>query len=168
MKAKLKDFHWEVRKWCGEIPLGTTVYVAFEGLNHALSLTDMQLNSALDDASATRPATARVGWRISEPRCALSFGSRLDFSARRLRQSGAFRLLEALDFVDSLFDQKPQDRCRLAQCADSRSQFGELFGKNRLRILVRHARTCACATQGRIIPEPLTLRYRRIEKRVLG
>lgn len=50
MKAKLKDFHWEVRKWAGEIPLGTTVYVALQSLNDALMLTDMQLNAALDDA----------------------------------------------------------------------------------------------------------------------
>jgi len=50
MKSKLKDFHWEVRKWAGEIPLGTTVYVALQSLNDALILTDMQLNAALDDA----------------------------------------------------------------------------------------------------------------------
>lgn len=36
MKAAVQSFHWEVRKWCGEIPLGTTVYVALEGLNDAL------------------------------------------------------------------------------------------------------------------------------------
>jgi hypothetical protein len=49
MKSKLKDFHWEVRKWCGKIPIGTTVYVALQSLNDALSLTDMQLNAALDE-----------------------------------------------------------------------------------------------------------------------
>lgn len=50
MKAKVGAFHWEVRKWCGEIPLGTTVYVALEGLNHALELANRQLNGALHDA----------------------------------------------------------------------------------------------------------------------
>jgi hypothetical protein len=50
MQATLKAFHWEVRTWCGKIPLGTTLYVALEGLNHALELTSRQLNGALDEA----------------------------------------------------------------------------------------------------------------------
>ncbi|MGX1786087.1 hypothetical protein ACWIGM_05080 [Bosea sp. NPDC055332] len=50
MKATLRTFQWEVRKWCGEIPLGTTVYVALQSLADALNLADMQLNGALDDA----------------------------------------------------------------------------------------------------------------------
>lgn len=54
MEAKVHEFHWEVRKWCGEIPIGTTVYVALEGLNHALSLTDLQLNRAIDEGRRVR------------------------------------------------------------------------------------------------------------------
>lgn len=61
MKAKLKDFHWEVRKWCGEIPLGTTVYVALQSLNDALNLTDMQLNAALHDAKRDPAGYGKAG-----------------------------------------------------------------------------------------------------------
>jgi hypothetical protein len=61
MKAKLKDFHWEVRKWAGEIPLGTTVYVALQSLNDALNLIDMQLNAALHDAKRDPAGYGKAG-----------------------------------------------------------------------------------------------------------
>jgi len=61
MQAKLKDFHWEVRKWCGEIPLGSTVYVALEGLNNALELASRQLNGALADAKRDPAGYGRNG-----------------------------------------------------------------------------------------------------------
>ncbi|SEG61025.1 hypothetical protein [Bosea lathyri] len=48
MKAVLKPFHSEVRRWCGEIPIGSTVYVALESLNSALLLTDRQFNAEID------------------------------------------------------------------------------------------------------------------------
>jgi hypothetical protein len=50
MKATLNTFRLEVRKWCGEIPLGTTVFVSLQSLTDALNLADMQLNAALHDA----------------------------------------------------------------------------------------------------------------------
>lgn len=49
------------RKWCGEIPLGTTVYVALEGLNDALELASRQLNDALDDAPRDPAGYGRKG-----------------------------------------------------------------------------------------------------------
>lgn len=61
MKATLKTFHWEVRKWAGEIPIGTTVYVALQSLNDALLLTDMQLNAALDEAKRDPAGYGRAG-----------------------------------------------------------------------------------------------------------
>lgn len=61
MQARVKDFHWEVRKWAGEIPLGTNVYVALEGLNSALDLTARQLNAALDDGRRDPAGYGRNG-----------------------------------------------------------------------------------------------------------
>jgi hypothetical protein len=61
MKARLRDFHWEVRKWASEIPLGSNVYVALEGLNSALELTSRQLNAALDDARRDPAGYGRNG-----------------------------------------------------------------------------------------------------------
>jgi len=48
MKAVLKPFHSKVRRRCGEIPIGSTVYVALESLNSALILVDAQFNVAID------------------------------------------------------------------------------------------------------------------------
>jgi hypothetical protein len=61
MQEKVRAFHWEVRKWCGQIPLGTTVYVALEGLNSALELTTQQLNRARDDARRDPAGYGRNG-----------------------------------------------------------------------------------------------------------
>lgn len=61
MKATLNTFRWEVRKWCGEIPLNTTVYVALQSLNDSLNLADMQLNAALDDAKRAPPGYGKAG-----------------------------------------------------------------------------------------------------------
>lgn len=61
MQAKVKDFPWEVRKWAGEIPLGSNVYVALEGLNSALELTARHLNAALDDARRDPAGCGRSG-----------------------------------------------------------------------------------------------------------
>lgn len=49
MKASVLAFQHEVRGWCGQIPIGTTVYVALSNLNDALNLADSQLNAAIDD-----------------------------------------------------------------------------------------------------------------------
>jgi hypothetical protein len=59
MQAKLRAFHCDVRKWCGEIPIGTTVYVALDGLNSALMLADAQFNAAVDGARYERRAGER-------------------------------------------------------------------------------------------------------------
>lgn len=61
MKETLDKFRWEVRKWTGEIPLGTTVYVALQSLNDALNLADMQLNAALHDAKRDPSGYGRAG-----------------------------------------------------------------------------------------------------------
>ncbi|HEV2509678.1 hypothetical protein [Bosea sp. (in: a-proteobacteria)] len=61
MQEKVRAFHWEVRKWCGDIPLGSTVYVALEGLNSALELASRQLNGALDDARRDPAGYGRNG-----------------------------------------------------------------------------------------------------------
>ncbi|CAN7362252.1 hypothetical protein LJR009_003044 [Bosea sp. LjRoot9] len=49
MQPVLKSFHHEVRRWCAETPIKTTVYVALDNLNSALLLMDAQLNAAIDD-----------------------------------------------------------------------------------------------------------------------
>ena len=61
MQEKLRPFQWEVRKWAGEIPIGTTVYVALQSLNDALNLTDMQLNAAIDEAKRDPAGYGRAG-----------------------------------------------------------------------------------------------------------
>lgn len=48
MQRELREFHWKVRQWCSEVPIGETVYVALEGLNHALILTGGQLQATMD------------------------------------------------------------------------------------------------------------------------
>lgn len=59
MQAKLKAFHHEVRKWCGEIPIGSTLYVALDALNSSPILTDRQFNAAIDGIRFQRHAGER-------------------------------------------------------------------------------------------------------------
>jgi hypothetical protein len=81
MQATLKASHWEVRTWCGKIPLGKTLCVALEGLDHALELTSRQLNGALDEARRDPAGSASMDWRIfesgSEPWTISRSGSRV-------------------------------------------------------------------------------------------
>ena len=57
MLAKLKAFHHNVRKWCGEIPIGSTLYVALDALVSSLILTA---------GSSTRRAPVFVSNRAPE------------------------------------------------------------------------------------------------------
>ncbi|SDF37057.1 hypothetical protein SAMN05421844_101451 [Bosea robiniae] len=43
MQAKVQEFHHQVRRWCGEIPVGGQVYMALDVLNFALHMTNSQL-----------------------------------------------------------------------------------------------------------------------------
>lgn len=51
MQRELRAFHWKVRGWCSEVPIGETVYVSLDNLNSALLLTDGQLQAAKDGAA---------------------------------------------------------------------------------------------------------------------
>lgn len=55
MQTTLRDFHHEVRKWAGKLPIGTTAYVAVEVLNDACILMDRQLNAVRDAVPYERP-----------------------------------------------------------------------------------------------------------------
>lgn len=61
MKATVHNFQHDVRRWCGEIPLATTVYVALSNLNSALELTTMQLNHEIDESRRGRDGYGRGG-----------------------------------------------------------------------------------------------------------
>lgn len=51
MQRELRAFHWKVRGWCSEVPIGWTIYVSLDNLNSALLLTDGQLQAARDGAA---------------------------------------------------------------------------------------------------------------------
>lgn len=55
MQRELRAFHWKVRGWCSEVPIGETVYVSLDNLNSALLLTDGQLQAARDGAAYQWP-----------------------------------------------------------------------------------------------------------------
>ena len=56
MRKELRAFHHQVRVWCGEVPIGGTVYVSLDALNSALVLTDCQVKAAIDGAAYEWPA----------------------------------------------------------------------------------------------------------------
>lgn len=58
MQKELRAFHHSVRVWCSKVPIGETVYVALDGLNSALILTDRQLQGEIDDVRKEWPP----GW----------------------------------------------------------------------------------------------------------
>lgn len=61
MKASVRNFQHDVRKWCGEIPLATSVYVALSNLNSALELATMQLNHEIDESRRGRDGHGHGG-----------------------------------------------------------------------------------------------------------
>jgi hypothetical protein len=58
MRKTTLAFQHEIRRWSGEIPLGTTIYVALQALNDSVGLTLQQLSAAVDEGSATPTAGA--------------------------------------------------------------------------------------------------------------
>jgi len=46
MLAVTRDFHSTVRRWCGEIPISSEIYIALDVLNFALHLANSKLNAA--------------------------------------------------------------------------------------------------------------------------
>ena len=44
MQASTREFHSTVRRWCGEIPISSQIYIALDVLNFALHLAQSQLN----------------------------------------------------------------------------------------------------------------------------
>lgn len=48
MQAEVKAFHWKVRTWAGEVPIGSAVYIGLDPLNHALDLLTRILNGERD------------------------------------------------------------------------------------------------------------------------
>lgn len=56
MQKALRTFHHLVRVWCGEVPIGDTVYVSLDALNSSLILTDRQLQATINGAQYEWPA----------------------------------------------------------------------------------------------------------------
>lgn len=56
MRTEMREFHHKVRQWASRVPIGGTVYLACDVLNHSLILMDMQLTAAKDDACYECPA----------------------------------------------------------------------------------------------------------------
>lgn len=48
MKAIVLEFHWKVRMWAAEIPIGNPVYIGLDSLNYTLDLTNRLLNAEAD------------------------------------------------------------------------------------------------------------------------
>lgn len=54
MNAAVREFHYHVRKWAADTPIGSSVYVALDPLNHALDLMGRVLNAEMDSRSFER------------------------------------------------------------------------------------------------------------------
>lgn len=47
MNAAVREFHYHVRKWAADIPIGSGVYIALDPLNSALDLMERVLNAEM-------------------------------------------------------------------------------------------------------------------------
>jgi hypothetical protein len=65
MRKTMLAFQHEIRRWSGEIPLGTIIYVALQALNDSVGLTLQQLSAAVDEGKR-----APNGWGV--PVCTTS------------------------------------------------------------------------------------------------
>jgi hypothetical protein len=61
MRKTTLAFQHEIRRWSGEIPLGTTVYVALQALNDSVGLMLQQLNAAVDEGKRDPSGWGRAG-----------------------------------------------------------------------------------------------------------
>jgi hypothetical protein len=61
MQAVVKEFHYTVRLWFGEIPLNTNLHTALDVLHFALHLTNGQLNRTIDDKRPDRSLSCYRG-----------------------------------------------------------------------------------------------------------
>ncbi|MDF2621314.1 MAG: hypothetical protein K0S00_3973 [Xanthobacteraceae bacterium] len=59
MKRELSAFHRQVLQWSAKAPVGEPLYVSLETLNHALILTDRELQGAIDNERKAWPP----GWQ---------------------------------------------------------------------------------------------------------
>jgi len=55
MKRELSAFHRQVLQWSAKAPIGDPLYVSLETLNHAVILTDRQLQGVIDGARMAWP-----------------------------------------------------------------------------------------------------------------
>jgi hypothetical protein len=61
MQKTTLEFQSAVRGWAGEIPIGSTVYVALQALNDSVDLMLRQLNVAVDEGKRDPNGCGRAG-----------------------------------------------------------------------------------------------------------
>jgi hypothetical protein len=54
MNAAVREFHYQVRKWAADTPIGSSVYIALDPLNSALDLMGRVLNAEMDSRGFER------------------------------------------------------------------------------------------------------------------
>lgn len=54
MQKEVREFHWKVRGWASEVPIGSAVYIGLDPLNHSLDLVSRLLNAETDARGAER------------------------------------------------------------------------------------------------------------------